>query len=67
MTKVWTAGKVKEPQEKTIKEQLIAIGDKICDEYCKYPDICLAEKKDPDDAEDLLLEKYCCSCPLAKI
>ena len=67
MTKVWTAGKVKEPQEKTIYEQLNEIVEEFCDKYCKYPDICLAERKDPDAAEDLLYEKYCGGCPMNRI
>ena len=41
--------------------------EEFCDKYCKYPDICLAERKDPDAAEDLLYEKYCGGCPMNRI
>jgi len=58
-------GKAEEP--KTISEQLTAICDEICDHYCKYPDVCMAERKDPDDAEDLLYRKYCGGCPLNRL
>lgn len=52
---------------KTITELMDEIIGEFCTEYCKYPDICSAEKKDPDDAEALLYEKYCGSCPFQKI
>ena len=51
----------------TVMNLLIEVADEICDRYCKYPEICEAERKDPDEAEDLLYEKYCASCPLNKL
>ena len=54
-------------EEKTIRDQLDEIIGEICDHYCKYPAICEAEQKDPCDAEQLLYEKYCASCPLSKL
>ena len=64
MGKEWTAGKPREPKEKTIMEQINAIVDDICDNYCKYPDVCMSEKKDPDEAEDMLYQEYCVKCPM---
>lgn len=46
---------------------LIEVADEICDKYCKYPAICEAERKDPDEAEDLLYGTYCANCPLNKL
>ena len=54
-------------EEKTIREQVEAIIGEICDKYCKYPDVCMSEKKDPDEAEDLLYSKYCPLCPLSRM
>ena len=66
MGKTWTAGKPKE-ESKTVTELLLWIETEICDHYCKYGDICLSECKDPDDAEQMLFEKYCESCPLSRL
>ena len=57
----------KEEKKVTVTNLLIEVADEICDKYCKYPAICEAEKKDPCDAEQLLYEKYCASCPLSKL
>jgi len=64
--KTWTAGEPKE-QEKTITEQLNEIVDKFCEDYCKYPDICMAKTKDPEAADDLLYTEYCETCPFSRI
>lgn len=53
--------------EKTITDLLEEIEKEICDNYCKYPEICLAEVKDPDLAEDRLYDKYCEKCPFNRI
>ena len=45
-------------------EQINAIVDEICDSYCKYPDVCMSEKKDTDEAEDMLYQEYCVKCPM---
>ena len=52
---------------KTVTEILEEIEKEICDSYCKYPEICLAEVKDPDEAEDRLYDTYCVKCPFNKI
>ena len=52
---------------KTVTEILGEIEKEICDKYCKYPDICRSERKDPDEAEDLLYKEYCSGCPMNKI
>ena len=67
MKKTWTAGKPKEPGEKTVTELLTWIEEQICDNYCKYYDVCLNEKKDPEDAEDMLYLEYCAKCPFSRL
>lgn len=57
----------REEKKVTVTGLLTEIEDEICDNYCKYPEICQAERKDPDDAEQLLYEKYCAKCPLNKL
>ena len=67
MGKTWTAGKPKEEAKVTVMNLLIEVADEICDKYCKYPAICEAERKDPDEAEELLYDTYCANCPLNKL
>ena len=67
MGKTWTAGKPKEPGEKTVTELLTWIEEQICDNYCKYQDVCMNECKDPEDAEQMLYEKYCANCPMSRL
>lgn len=52
---------------KTISEQMNDSANEICERYCKYPEICLSEVKEPDLAEDKLYNDYCAKCPLNKI
>lgn len=52
---------------KTVTEILDEIENEICRNYCKYPDICMAEVKDPDMADDLLYDRYCENCPFNRI
>ena len=67
MGKTWTAGKPKEPGEKTVTELLTWIEEQICDNYCKYWDVCMSKCKDPEDAEQMLYEQYCATCPLSRL
>lgn len=53
--------------QKTNQEQLHELADVICDKYCKYPEIALGERKDPDEANELLWETYCVGCPLSML
>lgn len=57
----------KEEKKVTVMNLLIEVADEICDKYCKYPAICEAERKDPDEAEDLLYGTYCANCPMNKL
>ena len=52
---------------KTVEKRIETLAEEICDKYCKYPAICQAERKDPDDAEQLLYDTYCAKCPLSKL
>ena len=68
MKKEWTGrlSSGEESREKTITEQMGAIIDEICNNYCKYPEACMSEREDLDAAEALLYETYCAKCPLMK-
>ena len=57
----------KEEKKVTVTGLLAEIEQEICESYCKYPAICEAERKDPDDAEQMLYEKYCANCPLSRM
>lgn len=68
MGKVWSWKSEKgEQKEKTVTELLQGIADEICENYCKYPEKCAAEKSDPDEAEDLLYLNYCTNCPMSRV
>ena len=62
--KTWSVPARPDGKPKTIHEQLCAVSEEICDNYCKYPDICLAKEKDPDLAQDMLIDEYCSKCPM---
>ena len=48
----------KKDREKSVSEIIEEVVVKICDDYCKYPDIC---KKEDD------LMKICDECPLNRL
>lgn len=52
---------------KTVTEILEEIEKEICDNYCKYPDVCMMEKKDASLAYEMLDNTYCVKCPFNKI
>lgn len=52
---------------KTVTDILAEIEKEICDNYCKYPDVCMKEVKDPDEAEDRLYNTYCVKCPFNRL
>jgi hypothetical protein len=56
-----------EESPKTVTELLDEICADFCENYCKYPGICLAERKDPDEADELCYQRYCGDCPLNKV
>ena len=64
MGKEWTIPAKEPKKEKTISEQMNEIINEFCDSYCKYPEFCRTQKKDPDEAEDLLYLEYCANCPM---
>lgn len=51
----------------TITEQLESIKEEICDKYCKWPQLYLESIKDPDDANEIMLEHKCEKCPMQRI
>lgn len=52
---------------KGVEGRMHEILDEICNEYCKYPEIALGERKDVDDANKLLMDKYCATCPIGRL
>lgn len=51
----------------TVSEQIAAVREKICDEYCKYTEQYLACYKDPDEAQEKLLADICQYCPMREL
>ena len=51
----------------TIIEQLSSMKEKICEDYCRFPEACLAQIKDPDKANDYLMDNFCSSCPMSEV
>ena len=48
----------------TVTEQLNAIGDRMCEEYCKYYE----KMKDMDEEEsEKYADVYCLNCPLGEL
>lgn len=50
-----------------ISEIIEKVIEEMCDKYCKYPDEYLSKLKDPDIANDQMLENVCAHCPLSKL
>jgi len=53
--------------EMTITEQFESIKERICDQYCKYPDMAKLAYEDPDEAMERLMHSYCEHCPLMEL
>ena len=51
----------------TISEQLEAIKNRMCDDYCKMPEHYLSMIKDPDEANDVMIHAECIHCPLSEL
>lgn len=51
----------------TIAEQIAAVREKICDDYCKYTEQYLGCYKDPDEAQEKLLADMCQYCPMREL
>lgn len=52
---------------KTITQQLEEICGEICDNYCKYPELSLETHKDPDEANEWMMNNCCEKCPLMRL
>lgn len=50
----------------TIGEQLDRIAEEMCDKYCKYPELCKQQEKDPKLADEMLMNVYCEHCPMTR-
>ena len=51
----------------TIAEQVEAVKEQICRDYCKHTEAYLATYKDPDEAEEKLLADICQYCPMREL
>ena len=51
----------------TIAEQVEAVKEQICRDYCKHTEEYLSCYKDPDEAEEKLLADMCNFCPLSRL
>lgn len=51
----------------TIPEQLEAIKAKMCDSYCRFPEMALETNEDPDEAWKWLEHTYCNGCPMNEL
>lgn len=51
----------------TVPDILQSVADQMCDKYCKWPEKCLEEKKDTDEAEEVLHNEHCDHCPILQL
>ena len=51
----------------TITEQMQSVADRMCDCYCKYPDIYRGKIKDVDEAQEQMQHEQCEHCPLMEL
>ena len=54
-------------EDMTITEQIAAVREKICDDYCKFTEQYLSCYKDPDEAQEKLLADMCQYCPMREL
>lgn len=57
----------KNKADMTIREQLEAVKEKVCDGYCRFPELALGTNEDPDEAWEWLERTYCQNCPLNEL
>jgi len=51
----------------TIPEEMDIIAERICTEYCKYPEEYESSHEDMDEATQKLLDEKCSKCPLMRL
>ena len=51
----------------TITEQFESIKKRMCDNYCKFPEMSKLAYGDTDEALERLMESYCNHCPLQEL
>lgn len=51
----------------TISEQIEAIKDNICEDYCKKYEEAFSNIKDADEAFEWLMHNYCEKCPFGRL
>ena len=57
----------KNKMDMTIPEQLESIKEKMCDQYCRFPEEAKATHEDPDEAMESLMHVHCEHCPLMEL
>ena len=57
----------KNKADMTISEQFESIKERICDGYCKFPEMAKLAYGDTDEALERLMESYCNHCPLQEL
>ena len=51
----------------TIAEQVEAVKEQICRDYCKHTEAYLGKYKDPDEAQEKLLADICQFCVMREL
>lgn len=52
---------------KTVTEIIESVKEDMCDRYCKMRDYYLSMYKDPDEANEHMLNEQCDHCPLQRL
>lgn len=58
--------KDKKRQEWYRKMREALSNSEFCIEGCGYYESCYSQNEDPDDANDILVNRYCCYCPISE-
>lgn len=54
-------------ETKTISQEFEDIKQKMCDNYCRFPELSLQTIQDPNEAYEWLMHNYCENCPLQRL
>ena len=57
----------KNKADMTVTEQIAAVREKICSEYCKHTEAYLSSYKDPDEAWEKQNADICNYCPMREL
>lgn len=51
----------------TVPQMMQEVVETMCGDYCKMPERYLSAIKDPDEAQETMIEEVCKNCPLNKL